>query len=498
MPSVLKLVEEKQLKFLKEHPDADRRRLGQFFTSSIVSEYMASMVTAAPPADVVRIIDAGAGFGILTVSAVLRCLKLKQKKIHAVLYEKDAKIIPYLTDAMSELAEYVTRKKRHFTFEVRNKDFILSRPDKKDEKYHISLINPPYFKINVEFSPYSGSTKDLYKGDPNIYASFMAVVSSCLVPSGQMVAIVPRSFANGLYFSGFRTFMVDNTSLEVIHIFGARNEVFKHAEVLQEHLICKFVRRKQTARIEVRASGSSEDMDKAKIIRCQSSLLINGQKDIHIIRIPESREDKKILETVLSWSKSFDEMGYFISTGPIVDFRSGKYLTKDMDNSVPLLRMHNIKPFATEWTGNHRKDIRFRLIPGHEKHTSENSVYVLLKRFSAKDERRRLVAAVHDPTIMKGNIIGIENHLNYIGRKKGQMKLQEAMGLAGLFNSTFMDKYFRCISGNTQVNATEIRLIKLPERRTILKIGKDIMKEKNRDQETIDSIVNPLLKTKKA
>ena len=151
--------------------------------------------------------------------------------------------------------------------------------------------------------------------------------------------------------------------------------------------------------------------------------------------------------------------------------------------------MHNVKPFRIEWTGKHWKDARFILKKGHEKHTCSNKVYVILKRFSSKDEKRRLVAGIHDPKQFKDHLIGLENHLNYIGVKGEDMDLPEAFGLAALFNSTFMDRYFRSISGNTQVNATEIRFLKLPIRDQIISIGKEMQRAKGYEQAAVDEIV---------
>lgn len=467
------------------------KELGQFFTEQKVSDYMASMIYAVKGASLVRILDAGAGSGILTISAALRCLELGNNRIHAVLYEIDSNILPVLEIGMDWITREFNQKNAKFTYKVYNRDFILSRPDKMKQEFHISIINPPYYKYNSKDSQYSGSTADLFKGNPNIYASFMAIVSNCLLPNGQMVSIVPRSFTNGLYFKGFRNYLCNIMSLERIHIFRSRNRLFKNMGVLQENIICKFVKKMQSEEIKILSSTCSNDINESEINTYSHKLIIDESNDHNIIRIPENKADGHILKLVEKWPCNFKDNGYFISTGPVVEHRTRAFIsTNNRKDSVPLLRMHNIKPFCSNWTGTHRKDAHFLLKDGHQKHTIRNVVYVLLKRFSSKDEKRRLVSGVHDPSKIKGDFIGLENHLNYIGVEGEEMQLSEAFGLSALFNSTIMDRYFRSISGNTQVNATEIRFIKLPTRKTITEIGKKMQKEKDIQQDKIDKIVN--------
>lgn len=341
---------------------------------------------------------------------------------------------------------------------------------------------------------------DLYQGDPNIYASFMAVVIACMRDSGQMITITPRSFTNGLYFRGFRAYLLTQAALELIHIFKHRDKVFKNGDssVLQENIICRFAKGKTADTITIRSSDCDASINNADEEKYSVDLIIDQSNDQRLIRIPESPYEASILKQAETFATTFEGAGYFISTGPVVEHRSWHYITEDTyaKNTVPLYRPHNVTPLTVTWDGEHKKDVSFKLDEKHEKHTLKNDTYVLLKRFSSKDEKRRLVAGVH----IKGNhdceFIGFGNKTNYIGVSGDQLKAFEAYGIAAVFNSSFMDKYFRCISGNTQVNATEIRVMKFPSREQVKEIGRQAKKLKTYDVRDIDSIVNPVLGVK--
>ncbi len=110
--------------------------------------------------------------------------------------------------------------------------------------------------------------------------------------------------------------------------------------------------------------------------------------------------------------------------------------------------------------------------------------YVLTKRFSAKEEKRRLVAAVYD-----GPAAGFENHLNYFHRKGQGLDPVFAAGLAAFLNSTAVDLYFRQFSGHTQVNATDLRNLHYPSQAAIELLGRSGLST----QEEIDAAVEALL-----
>lgn len=487
-----------QSEFLNSKLIDDRKVLGQFFTGTNVSDYMASLIDK-PKSKTVRILDAGAGTGILTASTALRCLDLGCKTVHAVLYELDCEAVPSLEQTLKIVQNTFSQQRGAFTFEIRCEDFVLARPDKDEsiQAFDVSVINPPYFKYSAKDSPYAKAAADLYHGDPNIYASFLAIVIACIKDGGQMVSITPRSFTNGLYFKGFRSYLLTQSALDLIHIFKHRDKVFKNDDsaVLQENVICRFIKGKNPETVTVRSSDCDASINHADEQQYPLELIIDPSNDQRIIRIPESAYEANILRQAETFPTTFEGAGYFISTGRVVEHRTRKYITEETNapNSVPLYRPHNVTPLTTTWTGDHKKEVSFMLDEGHEKHTMENGTFVLLKRFSSKDEKRRLVSGVHFASAHDCKLIGFGNKTNYIGLSGGKLTIAEAYGLAAIFNSTFMDKYFRCISGNTQVNATEIRVMKFPTREQVKEIGKQAQKLKTTDTSEIDLIVNPVL-----
>lgn len=488
-----------QNSFLLSKSVQERKILGQFFTGPVVADYMASMLHK-PEGSNVSILDAGAGTGILTASAAMKLAELGCNAVHAVLYELDSSVIPHLNQAMKVIESVYQSKKGKFTFEVRNSDFVLDRPDKK-ESFDVSVINPPYFKYSVKNSPYAKATSDLYSGDPNIYASFMAIVANSLNEGGQMVAITPRSFTNGLYFKNFRKYLLSATTIESIHIFKHRDRIFKNGadKVLQENIICKFVKAANYEEIEVRASDCDSNLTSATIQNYPVELIVDPSNDQSLIRIPESLMEAKLLKQTEQLESTFTDSGYFISTGPVVEHRTQHFIVSadNPSNSVPLYRPHNVIPYAALWTGENKKDVRFELQEQHEKHTLNNKNYVLLKRFSSKDEKRRLVSGVYLSKYFENlEFIGFGNKINYIGVKTGELTEKEAYGLSAILNCSFFDRYFRCVSGNTQVNATEIRVMRFPTRDQVKAIGEEVLKLKAFDTDQNNIIVNRALNIK--
>lgn len=483
---MLQSIATSQNEFLLSQVAEKRKKLGQFFTDSKIAQYMASLFDGKNLIDHIDVLDAGAGAGILSIATVQRMKALGFKNVALTAYEIDPDVISLLEENLKSTAYEINNNAFTFTYEIIEKDFIL---DKSVKKYDVCCINPPYFKYSAKDSPYTKATAHLFKGDPNIYASFVAKALEALKPSGELVFITPRSFTNGLYFKDFRKFLSKNSSISFIHIFKSRKDLFKETDVLQENVIIKLVKSVQQINlVPVSTSMGITDLDNSVINFYEKELVLDQTSAEYFIRIPESLEDAENLKLVEDWEDTFTSLGYFISTGPVVEYRSKEFFEDSNCASIPLINAHNLYGLNVVWDGTHKKDKRFYLINGYEKWTVKNSTYVLIKRISSKDDKKRINTAIYEPASAQQNEVAFENHINFIGHKERALTKDEAYGLTLILRSNLFDSYFRSISGNTQVNATEIKTLKLPGLNTIEKIGNSWLNNKISENE-VDKIL---------
>ena len=126
-----------------------------------------------------------------------------------------------------------------------------------------------------------------------------------------------------------------------------------------------------------------------------------------------------------------------------------------------------------------------------------NKNYIFLRRFSSKDDASRLIATPYFSETVEADLIGVENHLNYIYRPNGHLDRNEIFGLSALLNSALFDTYFRTFNGNINVSATELREMPLPPLETIRQIGNAIILNNNFAQSVVDTIVEQYFELEK-
>lgn len=191
---------------------------------------------------------------------------------------------------------------------------------------------------------------------------------------------------------------------------------------------------------------------------------------IHII--PDVVADL-IGKQMQSFDFSLVNLDLTVSTGRVVDFRERDFLEDKLtQESVPLIYPAHFSQGYVTWPNPNFK--KPEAIAKVSRLLVPTGFYVLVKRFSAKEEDRRIVAAVYDPDRITADFVGFENHLNYYHRRGQGLPPLLAKGLAAFLNSTLVDQYFRQFSGHTQVNASDLRSLKYPSEITLMTLGSKI------------------------
>ena len=319
-------------------------------------------------------------------------------------------------------------------------------------------------------------------GNPNIYALFMATSAELLSESGELVYIVPRSFASGPYFRKFREIFFRRVTPKAIHLFESRKDVFKGQAVLQENLVIAAQARvdgedAHERQVMVSHSKAAHDLAERRRLLVDVDSVLNMMSEGRELSIPLCGTDLALVRVMRTWPNTLRSLGLDVSTGPVVPFRAARFLVHAESGSlaVPLLWMQHVHPMRTAWPlPSMEKAQWIEVAPGSAKLLVEDSTYVLIRRFSAKEEKRRLVAAPLIRGSLNAGMVGLENHLNYIRGVSRELDEELAWGLSVLLNSTFLDRYFRISNGNTQVSATELRSMPLPAERDIRFIGAEV------------------------
>lgn len=475
-----------------------RKQRGQVFTPPEVARFMASLFGTIPSEYV--LLDPGAGIGTLTAAFCERIGKLRSPRtVTAHVFENDPQLIPLLKRNLDNCMRALSEAGHAFNYVLHAEDFILAASHGLNGRRLFdetgfsvecngAIMNPPYFKLRKD-SVHAKLMEKIVHGQPNIYVFFMALAARLLKQHGEIVAITPRSFCNGLYFRGFRRWYFDHASLDHIHIFESRTETFKHSNVLQESIITKVHRLgSPSSTIAVTTSFGADLTNGLQRSEVPASDIIDDSSGDCVIRIPEGEDNREIMHLVESFPLRFGETGLRISTGPIVLFRATEYLLPDATDSsaVPLLHAHNVRPFATLWPlTKNGKPKAFKCCDDSLSLLLPTKNYVLVKRFSSKEEKRRLTAACFLKADFPFSYFGIENHVNYVYHAERGLTEDEVYGIAALFNSTLIDRYFRTISGSTQVNATEIRAMNFPELEILSRVGRQV----KRNTEEAEAVV---------
>src|SRR5262245_52755138 len=120
---LLSLAEQNRVAALSNLDPATQNSLGQFFTPVRAAVLVASM-PRLPEAGTLRVLDPGAGSGMLSAALVSRVLdEVPDLDVHLVAVECDAAVMPHLAETLEACKAHGAGK---ISFEIVDSDYLVA------------------------------------------------------------------------------------------------------------------------------------------------------------------------------------------------------------------------------------------------------------------------------------------------------------------------------------------------------------------------------------
>lgn len=480
------------VEYIDHMPKSKRKKYGQFFTSKETATFMAGLFSIPEGCNSLSILDPGAGSGILSVALLERLESSAEiSTVKLVCYESDSNIVELLRSNLEWVRTHATK---NVSFTITTDNYIISQmldyngmlgANPNADKFDMVIANPPYMKISKD-APEAKAMRNVCYGMPNLYFLFAAMSMFNLKEKGELVYIIPRSWTSGAYFKQFRRHFFEEGVLEHIHLFISRDKVFEKESVLQETIIIKAKKtRSRPKTITITTTQSNADFSKQTVFEAPYSTVVNG--DDFYVYLVTNTDEVQTLNELNQWSNTLLDIGLKMKTGLTVDFRNREALRNSAEeDAVPLFYSQHIRDGKVIFPVGKENEY---IVTEQSGLLQENTNYLFMKRFTAKEEHRRLQCGVYlakkHPEYTE---ISTQNKINFIS---GLRELSECVvyGLYVLFNSTLYDRYYRILNGSTQVNSTEINSMPVPPISTIEAMGKELIRVRDMSETTCDSIL---------
>jgi len=444
---------------------AHKAKYNQYFTEGEVARQMAKMLTVKAGA---TIGDHGAGTGVLCASVLAYSLAKQQgeaKPFNLKAYEIDERLHEAFGQSMDTVAFFAQGLLNAEPNVELKGDFSSVVPELLSGQFDgfldAAILNPPYQKLNQQ-TEFAKQLKANVVACPNLYAAFIVLSIEMLKPGGELVAIVPRSFANGTYFKSFRQWLKAQGSIDWFVRYKGRSNLFRNDNVLQENVTFRFTKGvPQVDRIRVSLCKSPEHPPIYESMVPVDDIL---PQDSDMIFIPLSQDELTALHNMRAMPLSAKGAGLVFSTGKFEDFRMREKLYHEAPNTdwAPVLySQHWLRgDKSINWESSVQgkpacvvvdEDSSKKLLP--------RGNYVLIKRISANDDAsgRCHPCAVFEDSDIPGEQWAIDNHVQVItGVGGASLTKKQAELLVEFLLSDPIDHVLRVISGTTQLNKNDL------------------------------------------
>lgn len=475
-------------------PGPLRKRFGHFYTPPPVVDSMLDSAGYAGEAIMdKRLIDPAVGAGAFAVGAARRLLaeaegkgleggevwRLVQRAIHGldvnplgVLLAEAAIGLLLAEHLESAGGERLQPLRLYATDSLRREEHdpgsgprqaleIKTRTGAYQGGFDFVVANPPYAKY-----PSRLFTEDQRRrfaattyGHPNLYGLFLQVGVELLADDGRLSFITPKSFVSGLYFKNLRRFLAERLDLARFDTFDRRRGLF--AGVLQDVVVLSGERRlsrPQRGEIEIREFAASEQEPRRRI-RVPSESVLLGPRFSNAFFVDADELAHQLLARMSKDSVPLRDLGIRACTGTIVWNRLKSHmLDLPGPDALPLIWGNGVRQYQFTGLGNRKGRASHALLDSKTASIVTKGDALLVKRMTAKEEARRLVACRVPKTLADSDAgYFAENHVNLLlAEPEARIELDAVLGL---LNSSLFDYVFRSLNGNTQVSATELAML---------------------------------------
>ncbi|MDN5966626.1 MAG: Eco57I restriction-modification methylase domain-containing protein [Hafniaceae bacterium] len=466
--------------------------MGQFTTPMPVAEYMAERLIDDADVSInqsVKLLDPGAGTGVLGLAVVEKLFsKYPKCKIKLVVYENEPIALRVLKSNLSLAKSWSAESGLDFSYEIRERNYILEEEGTLEDgvfsfesNYDLVIANPPYKKLSKD-SLEADAMNFVVHGAPNLYGFFWAKSAIELRQNATSVFIVPRSWMSGAYFERLRAFVFAQGSIVELHAFDNRNNVFGSTKVLQELVIVVF-KKKRVDSVQIWSHDNITSLEQSESILVPRGLVVVG--DEQRVYLITNAHQLALAKWAVALPSTFLDSGLKMKTGLTVCFRNRDLVEDEPSaNNVPIF-------YADDFYGHEirlKRESSQYLSKKRAGLLQDNVDYIFVKRFSTKEESRRIQTAYYEAERFSDEKqISTDNKLNFVVASSSDL----LKGAFLVMSSTIFDEYYRLLSGNTQVNLTEINSMKFPDKHSLATLGKKytISELTRMTQERIDQIM---------
>lgn len=454
--------------YTKLLPDEYRSKFGVYYTPPALTRRLLAMVSSTGMDwRAARVLDPACGGGAFLAPVALEMRHrlaeeppidiLRHIKDHLCGYEIDP-FAAWISQTLLEASLYDLCCAAGY----RIKNVVLIQDSLVDSggfgQFDLVIGNPPYGRVSLSEEMRERYQRSIY-GHANLYGLFMDLAVRLTRAGGLVAFVTPTSFLGGNYFRRLRSLMLSVAPPVAIDFVAARKGVF--TDVLQETLLAIYRHdaRPMPAAVNVVSLLTESDIDVTS-----TGVFAAPRDKFAPWLIPRRSDQVDLIERLRLMPHRLRDYGYRVSTGPLVWNRHKQQLTdKRSAGAYPVIWAESIAGdgrfvYRTD-KRNHKRFIR---IDHGDDWLLERRACVLVQRTTAKEQRRRLIAAeLPAQFVTEHEAVSIENHINMIRPIEPGPKVPLSV-LVALLNSDTVDSAFRCISGSVAVSATELEALPLP------------------------------------